>query len=194
MGKFLVEVSARHIHLTGADVEKLFGSGHTLTKKRDLSQPGEFVCEERLTVVGPKREIANVSVLGPTRAASQIEISATDARSIGINAPVRESGDVAGSGGCRLVGPAGEIEMDEGVIVAKRHIHMTPEAAKGFEVENKQVVMVSVNSENRSLIFGDVVVRVSPQYALSMHIDTDEGNAAGLSGQEVYGEICCCCD
>lgn len=187
--KIMVEVSARHIHLTEEDVEKLFGSGHKLTKKKELSQPGEYACEERLTVRGPKREIANVSVLGPPRKASQVELSATDARSVGIAAPVRESGDLAGSGGCVLIGPAGEIELSEGVIVAKRHVHMTPEAAKHFKVENKQNVKASIKSEARSLIFDDVVIRVSPNYTISMHIDTDEGNAAGLSGADVYCEL-----
>ena len=194
MGKILIEVSARHIHLKDADVETLFGSGHKLTKKKELSQPGEFACEERVTVVGPKREIANVSVLGPTRSISQVEISATDARSIGISAPVRESGDIAGTGGCKLIGPVGELELSEGVIVAKRHVHMSPEDAEYYKVENKQVVKVSVKSDTRSLIFDDVVVRVSPKFACSMHIDTDEGNAAGLSGREEYGEISKCCD
>ncbi len=188
--KILVEVSARHIHLTQADVEKLFGKGHQLTKKKDLSQPGEFACEERVTVVGPKKELANVSILGPTRPASQVELSATDARSIGIAAPIRESGDVAGSGACKLIGPAGEIDLPEGVIVAKRHIHMLPEDAEKFGVENKEIVKTAIKTDERSLIFDDVVVRVSPKYGLAMHIDTDEGNAAGFSNTPVYCTIC----
>ena len=132
MPKFIVETSARHVHVTQETLETLFGKGATLTKKKDLSQPGQFACEERVTVVGPKRELANVSILGPVRKADQIELSATDARSIGVAAPIRESGDTAGSGACKLVGPCGEVECSEGVIVAKRHIHMTPADAETF--------------------------------------------------------------
>lgn len=187
--KILVEVSARHIHLCERDLETLFGAGHSLTKKKDLSQPGEFASEERVTVVGAKRELANVSILGPTRASTQVELSATDMRTLGITAPVRESGDVAGSGGCRLVGPAGEVELKEGVIVAKRHIHMTPEAAADYGVENQQIVQAALKTPDRSLIFGDVVIRVSPKYSTAMHIDTDEGNAAGLPNEPVYCEV-----
>ena len=175
----LVETSARHIHVSAADLEVLFGAGYALTPKKDLSQPGQFACEERVDVVGPKRTIAGVSILGPVRPATQVEISLTDARSIGVTAPVRESGDVAGSGGCKLVGPKGEVEIAEGVIVAKRHIHMTPEDAAEYGVQDKQVVSVKVENADRSLTFGDVVVRVSPKFALAMHIDTDEANAAG---------------
>ena len=188
MAKVLVETSARHVHLTEEHIAVLFGEGHTLTKKKDLSQPGQFACEERVTVVGPKKSIEKVSILGPVRPETQIELSLTDARSIGCTAPVRESGDIAGSGACKLVGPCGEIEISEGVIAAKRHIHFTPEDAKEFGVEDKQIVSVKVDTEGRSLIFGDVVVRVSPKYAMAMHIDTDESNAAGCGGN-VMGEI-----
>ncbi len=174
----LVEISARHLHVSQEHLEILFGKGHELTHKKDLSQPGQYACEERVTVVGPKKELAGVSILGPVRPATQVEISATDARSIGIAAPVRESGDVAGSGACKLVGPCGEVEISEGVIVAKRHIHMTPDDAAKYELTDNQVVNVEVKSNGRSLVFGDVVVRVSPKFALAMHIDTDEGNAA----------------
>ena len=186
--KVLVETSARHVHLTEEHIEILFGKGHTLTHKKDLSQPGQFACEERVTVVGPKKSIANVIVLGPARPASQVEVSLTDARTLGVEAPVRESGDVAGSGACKLVGPAGEVELTEGVIAAKRHIHLTPADAEGFGVTDKQIVSVKVESGDRSLIFGDVVVRVSPKFAAAMHIDTDEANAMHASGV-VYGEI-----
>lgn len=186
--KVLVETSARHVHLSDADLETLFGKGATLTHKKDLSQPGQFACEERVDIVGPKRTLASISVLGPTRKETQVEISLTDMRSIGINAPVRESGDLAGSPGCKLVGPKGEIELDKGVIVAKRHIHATPEDAQALGVADKEIVGVKVDCEGRSLIFGDVIVRVNPTYALAMHIDTDESNAAGCGG-EVYGEI-----
>ncbi len=182
MPQVLVETSARHIHLSQADLETLFGAGYELTPKKDLSQPGQFACEERVTVVGPKKELAGVSILGPVRPETQVELSLTDARSIGLSAPVRESGDVAGSSGCKLVGPKGEVELAQGVIAAKRHIHMTPEDAEQFGVKDTQVVQVRVPSSiGRTTIFDDVVVRVSPKYALAMHIDTDESNAAGVA-------------
>ena len=141
MPKFIVETSARHVHVTQETLETLFGKGATLTKKKDLSQPGQFACEERVTVVGPKKELANVSILGPVRKADQIELSATDARSIGVAAPIRESGDTAGSGACKLVGPCGEVECSEGVIVAKRHIHMTPADAETFIVHIRPLII-----------------------------------------------------
>ncbi|MCI8430529.1 MAG: phosphate propanoyltransferase [Lachnospiraceae bacterium] len=184
---FIVETSARHVHVSQEDLETLFGKGYELTKKKDLSQPGQYACNEKVTIVGSKKEMA-ASILGPVRPASQVEISLTDARSIGVDAPVRESGDVAGSGACRLVGPCGEVELKEGVIAAKRHIHATPEDAEKLGVKDKDVVSVKIDTDGRSLVFGDVVVRVSPKFALAMHIDTDESNAAGC-GREVYGEI-----
>ena len=186
--KFLVETSARHVHLSQADIETLFGKGYTLTHKKDLSQPGQYACEERVTLVGPKKPIANVIILGPARPATQVELSFTDARTLGVSAPVRESGDVAGSAGCKLVGPAGEVEINEGVIVAKRHIHMTPADAEKMGVTDKEIVSVKLDSNGRSTVFGDVVVRVHPNFALAMHIDTDEANAAAAFG-EFYGEI-----
>lgn len=184
--KILVETSARHIHLTREAVDVLFGKGHQLTVKKMLSQPGQFACEEKVEVVGPKNSL-KMSVLGPERKDCQVEISLTDARTIGVTAPVRESGDIAGSGACKLVGPCGELELTEGVIAAKRHIHLTPEAAAELGVEDKQIVSVKLDTE-RSLVFGDVVVRVSPKFAPAMHIDTDESNAACAFGT-VYGEI-----
>ena len=180
--EFLVEISARHVHVCKETLETLFGAGYELTPKKDLSQPGQFACEERVTVVGPKKELAGVSILGPCRPEDQVELSATDARSIGVKAPIRESGDVAGSGACKLVGPCGEVELSQGVIVAKRHIHMTPEDAAKFGVKDTQIVNVKVETDGRSLIFGDTVVRVSPKYALAMHVDTDEANAAAIPG------------
>ena len=186
--QFIVETSARHVHVTQQDLETLFGAGYQLTPKKNLSQPGQFACEERVDVVGPKKTLSRVSILGPVRPETQIELSLTDARSIGVAAPIRESGDIKGSGACKLVGPQGEVELTEGVIAAKRHIHMTPEDAKEFEVEDKQIVSVKIATEGRSLVFGDVVVRVSPKYALAMHIDTDESNAAACAGT-VMGEI-----
>lgn len=186
--KVLVETSARHVHVTKEDLEILFGEGYELTKKKDLSQPGQFACNERVAVVGPKSSFPAVSILGPVRKATQVEISASDARSIGVAAPVRESGDIAGSGACKLVGPKGEVEISEGVIVAKRHIHMTPADAAEFGLEDKQVVCVKVESDERSLVFGDVVVRVNENFALAMHIDTDEANAV-LAPAGVMGEV-----
>ena len=188
MAKFLVETSARHVHLSPADLETLFGKGAALTPKKDLSQPGQFACTERVDVVGPKKTIPGVTILGPVRPATQIEVSLTDARTLGVSAPVRESGDIAGSAPCKLVGPCGEVELSEGVIAAKRHIHATPEDAQNLGVADKEIVKVKIDTNGRSLIFDDVVVRVSPKFALAMHIDTDESNAAGCAG-EVYGEI-----
>ena len=177
--KILVETSARHVHVTKEALETLFGAGYELTVKKMLSQPGQFASNERVTVVGPKKEMANVSILGPCRSANQVELSATDARSIGLDAPVRESGDIAGSAGCKLVGPAGEVEISEGVIVAKRHIHMTPADAQAAGVADKDVVKVACGGEGRKMVFDDVVIRVRDDFATAMHIDTDESNAAG---------------
>ena len=186
--KILVETSARHVHLTKEAVAALYGEGAELIVKKMLSQPGQFAtANEKLKLVGPKGEMM-VSVLGPTRPANQVELSFTDARALGLKAvPVRESGDVAGTPGIKLVGPAGEIDIAEGCIIAKRHIHMTPADAEGLGVTNGEVVKVLVKSD-RTTIFDDVVVRVSPSYALAMHIDTDECNAAAAFG-EIYGEI-----
>ena len=186
--KFLVETSARHVHLTAEAVEILFGKGHTLTNKKDLSQPGQYACEEKVTVKGPKGAL-KASILGPTRPANQVELSYTDARSLGLKeVPVRESGDVANTPGLKMVGPAGEVEIAEGVIIAKRHIHMTPADAAQLGITDKQVVKVKVASDARTTIFDDVVCRVNENFALAMHIDTDECNAAGAFGT-VYGEI-----
>lgn len=176
--QILVETSARHVHLSREDLDILFGKGYALTNKKDLSQPGQFACNERVDVVGPKKTLAGVSILGPVRCASQVELSLTDARSIGVAAPIRESGDIAGSGACKLVGPCGEVELAEGVIAAKRHIHMTPADAAEYGVKDKDIVSVEVTTDGRALTFGDVVVRVSEKFALAMHIDTDESNAA----------------
>ncbi|MBC8532689.1 phosphate propanoyltransferase [Yeguia hominis] len=185
--KVMVETSARHLHLSQADLETLFGAGAELTVKKELSQPGQFACNEKVEVVGPKGSL-KMSVLGPVRKETQVEIALTDARKIGISAPIRESGDIAGTPGCKLVGPKGEVEIPCGVIAAKRHIHFTPAEAAEAGVSDKQIVSVKVDYNDRALIFGDVVVRVSPSYAAAMHIDTDESNAAALPGT-VDGEI-----
>jgi len=187
--EFMVETSARHVHVTEETLEKLFGKGYKLTVKKELSQPGQYASNERVTVVGAKKEIPNVSILGPCRKFNQVELSATDARSAGIDAPVRESGDIAGSGACKLVGPAGEVELSEGAIVAKRHIHMTEADAKEFGVANGQIVEVLLDAGNgRKTIYGDTVIRVSDKFALAMHIDTDESNAAAC-GRDMKGTI-----
>lgn len=186
--KVLVETSARHIHLTAEAVEILYGKGAELTVKKMLSQPGQFASgNDKITLVGPKGTLA-VSVLGPVRKANQVELSFSDARALGLSGvPVRESGDLAGTPGLKMVGPAGEIEISEGVIIAKRHIHMTTKDAAEFGIRDKQIVSVKLDT-GRPLVFGDVVCRVSDNYALAMHIDTDECNAAGAFGT-VYGEI-----
>ena len=177
----VVEISARHVHVSQEHLEALFGKGYELTVKKMLSQPGQYACEERVRVVGTKGEFPAVSILGPVRPATQVELSLTDARSIGVAAPVRESGDIAGSGACKLVGPAGEVELTEGVMAAKRHIHATTKDAEEMGLENGEIVSVEIPTANdRNLTFGDVVVRVSDSYALAMHIDTDEANAAGM--------------
>lgn len=187
MKEILVEMSARHVHLTAEAVEILFGKGATLTEKRELSQPGQYLCEERVELVGPKKSIANVSVLGPTRPENQVEVSLTDARTLGVDAPVRMSGDVAGSGAITVKGPCGEITLTEGVIAAKRHIHMIPETAEKWGLADGAVVSVKIKGE-REAILGETVVRVSPKFADAMHIDTDEANAVCLP-RDAMGEI-----
>ena len=184
----LIETSARHVHVSRRVLDILFGEGYELTHKKDLSQPGQFACEERVQVIGPKNSFPAVSILGPVRPETQVELSAGDARAIGVKAPIRESGDLKGSAGCKLIGPKGEVELEDGVIIAKRHIHATPEDAEKYGLADKQIVSVKVDTPERSLIFGDVVVRVSKNYALAMHIDTDESNAAGCT-PGLMGEI-----
>jgi putative phosphotransacetylase len=190
MKPVLVETSARHIHVTQEALEILVGKGAKLEAKKPLSQPGQFVSSIRLDIVGPKKTISGVSILGPCRKACQVEVSATDARTLGSIAVIRESGDVAGTPAIKLVNPenGASIDLKEGLIVAKRHIHMTPADAQEFNVKNGDIVSVAIDSTERKLVFGDVVVRVSPSYAFAMHIDTDESNAAGCVG-EVFGKI-----
>lgn len=185
--KVLVESSARHVHLSKQDVEILFGEGATLIFKRPLSQPGQFQSEQRVDLVGPKNTIKNVAILGPERKNTQVELSYTDARNLGVSVPLRESGDTAGSTGLTLVGPAGSVEIPEGAIAAKRHIHITPEEAEEYGIENGQIVSVKVEGD-RGLVFDNVVVRVNSNFKKAMHIDTDEANAIGYSG-ETYGII-----
>lgn len=176
-----IAISARHVHLTQATVEQLFGKGYQLTEYKPLSQPGQFACNEKVTIVGPKNQIERVRILGPTRSKDQVEISRTDEFFLGIDAPIRQSGHTENTPGCTLVGPEGKALLKEGVICAWRHIHMTPEDAERFQVSDMDIVDVEVNSNGRGLTFGNVMIRVSPKYKLEMHIDTDEGNAAELS-------------
>lgn len=180
--KILVEISARHCHLSDADLEVLFGEGHKLHNIKELSQPGQYATEERVSIKGPKGQMDRVIVLGPTRNSTQVEVSATDARSLGINAPIRMSGDIETSAGCTLIGPAGEIELEQGVIIAKRHIHATPKEASEFGIKDGDIVSVRIDTQERSLTFDDVAVRVNPNFSAAMHIDTDEGNAANVAG------------
>lgn len=189
MNTITVETSARHVHVTKEDLEILFGKGYELTVKKWLSLPGQFASNEKVAVIGSKSQFPSVSILGPVRTATQVELSATDARTVGITAPVRESGNLAGSGACKIVGPAGEIEIKEGVIIAKRHIHLDPDTAAKYELKDKQIVSVKVNTPDRSLTFGDVVVRVRGDFLPFMHIDTDEANAMLAPTPTVEGEI-----
>ena len=195
--KLLVETSARHVHVTQETLEVLFGKGHVLTPKKMLSQPGQFASTDKVIVIGGvnkkdpngSRLQASLSILGPVRKFNQVELSFTDARNLNIVAPVRESGDIAGSGVCTLKGPNGEVDLKEGVIIAKRHIHMTPADAEHFHVKNGDIVNVLVDTgKGRKTVFGDTVIRVSDKFSLAMHIDTDESNACCGSGV-VYGTL-----
>jgi len=179
LGRVFVELEAsgRHVHVTKEQAKILFG--HELTPKRPLSQPGQYLANERVTVIGPKGSFENVAVLGPERKEAQIEVSLTDARTLGVEAPVRPSGSVEDSPGARLVGPVGEVTVSRGVIAAQRHIHMTPEDAAQFGVKDRQVVKLKTYTD-RPVVFDDVVVRVSPQFATYVHLDYDEANACGF--------------
>lgn len=185
-----IEVSARHVHLNRAAVDALFGTGYKLTIRKNLSQPGQFACEERVTIIGPRGILDHVAVLGPERAKTQVEISLTDCVKIGTHAPIRESGDLISTPGCILKGPKGTVELQEGLIVAKRHIHMSPHDAEIFKAQNGQIVSVEIQSDERPLIFNEVVVRVDKKFNLAMHIDTDEANALnampGLFGTVIF--------
>ncbi|HZJ89871.1 MAG TPA: phosphate propanoyltransferase [Bacilli bacterium] len=188
MKKILVETSARHIHISQEHLEILCGKNSELEVRAMLSQPGQYASNTRLQVVGPKGSFPSVTILGPTRKESQVEVSLTDARLLGLTVPVRESGDIEGTPGIKLIGPKGEVTLEKGLIVAKRHVHMTPSDAASFNVKNSELVQIKVKSGDRSLIFDDVVIRVREDFALAMHIDTDEANAAGICG-EVFGEL-----
>ena len=177
-----LEASGRHVHVTKEQAQRLFG--HPLTEKRPLSQPGQYLAKERVTVVGPKGAFQNVAVLGPERSEAQVEISLTDSRNLGFMPPVRLSGDVADSPGCTLIGERGEVQLHRGVIAAQRHIHMTPEDAAAMGVTDQQRVRLQVFT-HRPLIFDDVVVRVSPKFATFVHLDYDEANACGFQAGDL---------
>ena len=172
-----LEASGRHVHVTEAQAQALFG--HSLTPDRPLSQPGQFLARERVSVIGPKGRFDNVAVLGPERKEAQVEVSLTDARQLGLNPPVRASGSIVGSPGVQVVGPLGSIQLQQGVIAAKRHIHMTPEDADRMGVKDKQIVKLQVYTA-RPLVFEDVLVRVHKDYATFVHLDYDEANACGF--------------
>ena len=186
--KVTIEGSGRHVHVTKEVLEQLFGPGFELEVKKYLSQPGEFASGSKVDIIGPKGTIKGVSILGPCRVVTQIELSYTDARILGLSCPVRESGDIAGSAPCTLVGPAGQAELTEGAIIAQQHIHFTPEDAAVMGVKDKEILQVKVSGD-RGLIFDQVVARVSPKYATFMHVDYDEINAAGLFGDNLVGTI-----
>jgi acetate kinase len=175
-----VAVSARHVHLTQATVERLFGAGHQLQVRTPLSQPGQFAALESLALRGPAGRLDGVRIVGPTRAENQVEISRSDEFQLGLNAPVRLSGELAATPGVTLEGPEGSVHLPAGVVVARRHIHMSPADAERLGVRDRDVVRVAIDSEGRDLVFGDVVVRVSDSYRLELHLDNDEGNACGL--------------
>lgn len=175
-----VEASGRHVHLSEEDVEKLFGKGYTLTKLKDLSQPGQYACKERVTIIGPKGTLKNVVVLGPCRKETQVEISLTDGSTLGLKPPIKQSGDLEDTLSIKIATEKGEIELQKGLMVAKRHIHMTIEDAKKFDVVDNEIVEVKVFGK-RPLIFDDVVVRVSDKFKTYMHIDYDEANACAHS-------------
>jgi propanediol utilization protein len=175
-----VAISARHVHLTEAVIETLFCDNYRLHTHSDLAQPGQFAAEESVTLVGPHGRIPHVRIVGPPRSVNQVELSRTDAIALGINAPVRESGDLAGTPGIVLEGPRGSVKLDSGVICALRHVHMCPEEAARLGFKDQDRIQVSAQSGDRQMLFQNVVVRVSPTYRLEMHLDTDEGNAAGL--------------
>ena len=187
MANFIIETSARHVHVTREVLDILFGKGFELEVKKELSQPGQYATNQKVEVVGPKSSL-KCSILGPVRPETQVELSFTDARTVGIVAPIRESADIAGSAPCKIVGPCGEVEISEGVIVAKRHIHMIPETAEKLGLKNKDVVWVKMDTDGRQAVLGDVVVRVSETFADAMHIDTDESNAIGAT-PNMMGEI-----
>ncbi|HPY79810.1 MAG: phosphate propanoyltransferase [Erysipelotrichaceae bacterium] len=189
MKQILVETSARHVHVNEEQFKILFGQDQDLTPRAPLSQPGQYVSSSRVDIVGPKKTISGVSILGPYRKFAQVEVSATDARTLGVIPPIRESGHIFDSAPIKIVGPKGELDLPEGCIIAKRHIHMTPKDAEEFGVKSGDVVSLEVKTPERSTIFGNVVVRVREDFALACHLDTDEANAAGIVYCPTYGNL-----
>ncbi len=185
--KVPVALSNRHIHVSQADLDVLYGKGHELSNVKDLSQPGQYACDEKVDIVGPKNTIKGVRILGPVRPVTQLEISMFDARALGVEGVVRASGNVAGTPGAIIVGPKGQVEIKEGVIVAARHLHMHTDDAPKYGLKDRDVIKVRVGDE-RALVFENVVVRVHPEFALDLHIDIEEGNAAGVNNGDL-GEI-----
>lgn len=182
--KLPIALSNKHIHLSKSDLEKLFGEGYKLTVLKDLSQPGQYACEEKVDLVGPKGTIKGVRVLGPERPDTQVEISLADCFTLGVKAPIKESGDIENTPGLKLVGPNGEVDIEKGVIVASRHIHMSLEDAKNFDVKDKDIVKVRTFGQ-RALVFENVLVRARQDFALEMHVDVEEGNAAGVKNGDL---------
>ena len=185
--KVKIGLSNKHVHLSQADLEVLFGKGHELTPTKDLVQPGQFAAEEKVDIVGPKKTLAGIRVLGPVRPETQVELALTDARTIGIEAPVRESGKLEGTPGCKLVGPCGEVELSHGVIAALRHVHLNDDQAKEAGVKDGDWVSIKIEGE-RGLVFDNVLVRAGAKHEKEVHLDTDEGNAAGC-GPDTVCEI-----
>ncbi|MCX5773398.1 MAG: phosphate propanoyltransferase [Fusobacteria bacterium] len=187
--KIIVEASARHIHVTQETLEELFGKGHTLTIKKELSQPGQYACEEKITAVGPRGRLEKISILGPVRAANQLEVSLTDARVLGVEGVIRESGDIKGTPGIQIFNGDKCVTLSEGVIVAKRHVHLDPATAAEYNVKDKEVVMTKIDTADRALIFDDVMIRVSPSFKPAMHVDIDEANACAYQNGSVISKI-----
>lgn len=187
--KIPVAVSARHVHLTQASIERLFGAGHRLRVHAMLTQPGQFAAEETVTLIGPRGRLEHVRVVGPPRGADQVELARSDEIAIGIDGPLRESGDLAGTPGIVLEGPAGRLELEHGVLCSLRHLHMSPADAVALGLSDQQRVTIAVAGWGRNVSFGDIVVRVSPGYRLELHLDTDEGNAAGLNTEGAFGKL-----
>jgi len=179
-----IGLSNKHVHLSEKHIEALFGAGHKLTPTKDLVQPGQFACEEKVDIVGPKAALKGIRVLGPARPETQVELAMTDARSIGIKAPVRESGKLEGTPGCKLIGPCGEVELDHGVMVALRHVHLSAAQAEEAGVKDKDIVSIKIEGE-RGLVFDNVLVRAGDKHEREVHLDTDEGNAAGCGPDSV---------
>ena len=182
--KLPIALSNRHLHLSQEDIEILFGKGYSLTPSKNLSQPGQFACEEKVEIVGPKGILKDVRVLGPARNQTQVEVSLADARALGLKVPVRDSGDIDNSPGAKLIGPEGEVELEKGIIVASRHIHMNMEDAEKFDVKDMDIVDVQTGGA-RAVVYNNVLVRANPNFALEMHVDLEEGNAAGVANGDL---------